>query len=279
MARLNICASIGLFMALAAVILMIFAEISQISRSQVVPRSIRMATIDTVGLGPALAAGGLNTGNLYGVGNNGQSGTGLRQYYSYGLWSYCASNAKSNTGGNVYCSNSHFGSAFTPVTAILNDVPEGLRTDVANALPNTTFSSNGYLGKATQAAFYLYFIGAICIAVSLLLGLLAHRFAFLFSALFGIVAFLALAAAAIVWTIILSRVRHGINNATVGGQNLGIHVSYGNGLWITWAAAGAALLSVIPFFLACCFGRRSSKDDFETEEKYGNYSTTNGTTI
>jgi len=268
MARLNLCASLGLFMALAAAILMIFAEISQISSRQVVPRSIRMATVDTSGFGQALQASGSTANNLYGNGGSLGNGQGLKQYYSYGLWAYCGSDSKSGTGNNVACSGTHWGNRFQPASAIVSDVPQGLQTTVTNALPGTTFSSNSYLGKITQAAFYLYFIGAIAIGVSLILGLLAHRFAFLFSALFGIVSFMALAAAAIIWTIVISRVRSGINNATLGGQNLGIRVSYGNGLWITWAAAGAALISILPFFLACCFGRRSSPDDYEDEKYY-----------
>jgi len=269
MARLNFCAAIGLFLALAAIILMIFAEISQISDSQTVPRHIRMAQVDTTGLGGALTASGTSTTDLYGTGERTAENQGLRQYYSYGLWSYCAGDTPSGTGGSVYCDNASWGHSFTPASDILSDVPTGLQTTVTNALPSTTFSSEGYLRPITQAAFYLYFIGAVAIAVSLILGLLAHRFAFLFSALFGIVAFIALAAAAVIWTVVISRVRSGINGATLGSTDLGITVTFGNGLWITWAAAGAALLSVFPFFFACCCGRRSSPDDYdENYEKY-----------
>jgi len=266
MARLNFCASIGLFLALAAAILMIFAEISQISRNQTVPRSLRMATVNTSGFGDALTASGATATNLYGSGERTANNQGLRQYYSYGLWAYCAGPSQRGTGSDVYCSGTSWGTSFTPVNAILSDVPADLQTVVTNSLPGTTFSSNGYLNSITKAAFYLYFIGAIAIFVSFILGLLAHRFAFLFSALFGIVAFIALAAAAVIWTVVISRVRSGINNAILAGTPLGITVSYGNALWITWGAAGAALLSVLPFFLACCFGRRSEKDDYEYEK-------------
>ena len=81
----------------------------------------------------------------------------------------------------------------------------------------------------------------------MLLGFGAHRFAFLFSAITGLLAFLCIAVGAVIWTVLLHRVRSAINGATVAnGTPLGLHVSWGDGLWIAWAAAGAALLSVIP---------------------------------
>lgn len=267
MARLNCCAGLGLFCILAACILMIFAEISQISAGQKVIRSIRMTYVDTTNFGPALAASGADTADLYAAGDRTGDNAGIYQYYSYGLWAYCAGASLSSTNNN-YCSGTTWGRSFTPATDIGTDVPSALTTDYNNALPNTTFTSQGYLNSITKAAFYLFFIGAIAAGVSLFLGFLAHRFAFLLSALFGLVAFVCIAAASTIWTIVISRVRSGIDGATLGGEPLGITVHYGNGLWITWAAAGAALLSIFPFLFACCCGRRSSDYDEYASEKY-----------
>jgi len=267
MARLNFCAGLGLFCILASIILMVFAHISQISDGQTVPRHIRLAYVDTVNFGPALASTGASTTDLYAAGNRAGDNAGLYQYYAWGIWAYCGGNSLSGTNDN-YCSGTGWGRSFQPASTILSDVPSALSTDVQNALPNTTFTSEGYLNSTTKAAFYLFFIGTILAGLSFFLGLLAHRFAFLFSAICGILAFVTIAVGAVIWTVIISRVRSGINDVTLGGTALGITVHYGNGLWITWAAAGAALLSVFPFLFACCCGRRSSDYDQGYDEKY-----------
>ena len=46
-----------------------------------------MTTLDTTNFGIAVAAAGGQTQNLYGVGVRQGEGSGLRQFYEWGLWS------------------------------------------------------------------------------------------------------------------------------------------------------------------------------------------------
>lgn len=265
--RLGICAGFGLFCIFASVILMIFVEIAQISARQKVPRSLQLVYLDATNFGMALAAAGASTSSLYTSGSRSGNNQGLRQIYSWGLWSYCGATGLATTNDD-YCSETHWGNGFQPESALLLDTPTTLTTNVQSAIPAVTFNSNKYLNRTTKAAFYLYLIGAISAGVSLILGFCAHRFAYLFSALMAIVAFITLATASTIWTVIISRVKTGINNQTVSGTPLGLYIHYGNGLWLAWAAAGAAFISVFPFFFACCCGGRASDRDDYDDEKY-----------
>lgn len=81
---------------------------------------------------------------------------------------------------------------------------------------------------------------------------LAHRFAFLLASLLALAGAACLLVAAAIWTAILYKVR-----SSLSGANTGIDVSYGNAIWMEWAAGAAASLSVIPLLIACISGRRS----------------------
>jgi len=267
MARgLNLCASLGLFCALSACILGIFAEISQISHKQKVPRVIRLTYIETTNFGTALAASGVDTSSLYGSGARNGDGTGLRQYYEWGLWSRCEASALGST-SNDFCDSTNWGYRFQPASTILADAPSALRTNILDALPNGVFTNDSYLGRFSHAAFYLIFIGVLLAGVAFFTGFAAHRFFFLMSAMAAFFGFLCLGVGTAIWTAIIVRARHSVNNATLGSSPLGIHVSYGNGMWILWAATLASLLSIVPFLLACCFGRSNRNDD-QWDEKY-----------
>lgn len=103
-----------------------------------------MVTVDTSGVGAATGAGDA----VYGTGaRNDQPNTGLRPYYEWGLWGYCASQTKN--GGRDYCSGTSWAYEFQPVPAILYDVPADAQQPVSNALGSGTFTSSDYLGRFT----------------------------------------------------------------------------------------------------------------------------------
>lgn len=89
--------------------------------------------------------------------------------------------------------------------------------------------------------------------ITMLIGLVAHRFAFVLGALTALIGALLLAVGLVMWTVIIARVRNSVSFA-----NAGISVNYGNGLWISWAACGALFLAIIPYLIACCTGRRDT---------------------
>lgn len=261
----SVCASLGTFLSLAAVVLTIFVSISQIRPNQTVPRHVRMALIDTTGFGQAVVtASGGNGGvpaDFYGSGN----GAGLRPYYSIGVWASCAAGTVDGTAD--YCSDPSFGNYLALPDIIVADVPQQYQNAASNVIPQSTFTASGYLRNFTRAAFYLIFIGAILAGISLFISIAAERFAWLLGAIAALLSGVSLAAAAIIWTIMIVKLRGAVNNATVGaGTPLGITVSYGVALWLLWAAAGAMLVATLPFLLACCFGRNKDRYDPQAYE-------------
>jgi len=244
MSRFFACAGLGVFLTLAASILAIFAHISQIN-SNIVPRNIRMVTVATGDVGQALGLGN----SIYGQSSSNAANAGLRQYYEWGLWTYCAKSGSSG-GAPDYCDGTSWAHEFRPVPAILYDVPANAQTEVANRLPGGVFTSDSYLGRFSKAAFYLLIIGTILGGLALIMGFFAHRFAYLVCALLTLFAFLCTAVGCIIWTVIIARTKQSINSAGVG-----ILVSYGNALWIYWAATGCLLFAVLPFIFSCIAGR------------------------
>lgn len=60
-----------------------------------------------------------------------------------------------------------------------------------------------------------------------------------------------------------SRTMGSINDVFVtvaaNSASVGVNVSYGNGLWILWAATACLLIAVVPLLMGCCFGRKREK--------------------
>lgn len=104
-----------------------------------------MVTVDTSGLGTALNVGT----SVYGSGSRAVDtpNSGLRPYYEWGLWGYCASQSKG--GDRDFCVGNDWGFKFQPVPAILYDAPATNQNAIATALGSGTFTSSDYLGSYT----------------------------------------------------------------------------------------------------------------------------------
>lgn len=100
-----------------------------------------MVTVDTSGVGQATGAGN----NVYGSGARNAAGTGLRTYYQWGLWNYCEKN--DNGGAPDFCTDTTWAQSFSPLPAILYDVPNASQSQVANALGSNTFTDTDYLNS------------------------------------------------------------------------------------------------------------------------------------
>ena len=108
---------------------------------QIVPRNIRMVTVNTAGVGNALGVGN----GIYGNGQVNGANSGLREYYEWGLWSYCES--ETSGGARDACSGTKWARQFQPVPAILYDVPAQAQDVLGNRLGNGTFTATNYLSR------------------------------------------------------------------------------------------------------------------------------------
>lgn len=205
-------------------------------------------------------------------------------------------------GGSVQCNDSSFGFEWRPYDQLLFHVPSQYNATLTRYISNDlTFADSDYLGRFSRASFYLIFIGTILAGITMVVALIANRWAFLFGAFTAWLSFLVLVVGAIIWTvsrrvpdfypvtaegligdIVLGHHRpcegfdqrdHGHRHKhssgylrrlrkctgewvydtprAVVGSDLGCSFPQ----WITWGAAGAMLLSIVPLMFACCTGR------------------------
>jgi len=258
------CSGVGIFLVLSAVILLIFAEIGQTGHSSV-PQKIRIVSLSTTNFGTGLAAATGQSGNLtelYAPAGRAPdaNGTGIAQIYEWGLWSYCEGEGTlGSKKPSCIPAGNQWGHKFQPSTALFADIPTAYQTPARQVIPSITFTDEKYLSSFSRIAFYFIFVGALIAGLALFIGFGAHRFAYLFTAALAFLAAILIAVGGIIWSVIIAKVKSSINNLGVtGGVPLGLYVNYGNALWMIWAAVGALLLSVLPFFLACCTGRNKS---------------------
>ncbi|GAC73621.1 hypothetical Protein PANT_9d00185 [Moesziomyces antarcticus T-34] len=245
------CIHVGEFLTFAAVILMVFANIGQLTNN-IVTRNIRYVSVDASNLGNALASTNTATNNLYAANPAAPvaQGNGIRQSYQWGLYNYCAGQP---SGDSRACSDKSFGFEWLPVDALLNDAPQDARNGIQNFLPEATFRDSKYLGDYSKPAMYLIFIGSCLALLSWISGLLSHRFAFLGAAFIALLAALTLGVGAALLTAIYTKARDSV------GVQYGVVVHYGNALWMTWGAFVACVLAIVPYILSCCTGR---SDDY-----------------
>ncbi|GAA6014566.1 hypothetical protein JCM11491_004543 [Sporobolomyces phaffii] len=264
----NCCAGFAIFLSWAAVILLVFGNIAQINPNSV-PRHLRIVSIDTSGLANALAkASGASASNFtdlynantpyYTKASDEARHDGLRKTYEWGLWSYCSSNGGVGD-DRSYCEDATIYPAFQPAKVLMADIPQDYSNALSETLPNNVFTADDYLGNYTRAASYLVMAGSLATALSALVALFARRCAFSLATILSIIAFLGLAIGLIIYTVIFERAIQAINDATVSGVNVGITLTYGNALWILWAACGCMLLTIPSNALACCFGRNDKR--------------------
>jgi len=163
------------------------------------------------------------------------------------LYNFCGGQGKTQS-----CTGRSFGYEYQPLEVIQDDVNSQYRGFISNAVSASTFRDSSYLGKFSKPANYLAFVGTVVVGASFLVAFLAHRFAFLLASLLALAGAGCMFVAAAIWTALIYKVR-----SSLRGENTGIDVSYGNAIWMEWAAAAAAALSVLPLLIACISGRKS----------------------
>lgn len=259
------CPSVGLVFATLSLILALIANVSQINGT-LVPRHLSLITLSTTGFQDALAAandlGITNLTDLYAkpaesTATREGSHDGLREEYSYGVWSFCAGASQDSPD---YCTPRRFGAPFSPVAQLEADLPEKYTDQFTKTLPSSIFTDNTYLENFTKAASLLAFAGSAAVGLGWLTSLLPWSFFYALSSIVSLIGTLALAVSSVIYTIIVSRVSAALADATVEGVKLGLTISMGTGLYLLWAATGCSLLSVLALTIACCCGRKNKED-------------------
>lgn len=88
---------------------------------------------------------------------------GLRQLYSFGLYSHCAYvNATAGTCSNITAANK-----FLPYDVIVGDMAANYSQDTNAILTGQTIHNSAYFGEQSKAAYYLILLATICTALAL----------------------------------------------------------------------------------------------------------------
>jgi len=185
--------------------------------------------------------------------NNGsaplQAQAGVRQTYEFGLYSYCAF-VQDGTG---ICGNHTIGEQFQPFNVITADMLSNYSVLSAAFIQNPTFRDSNYLGQLSKASYWMFLLGTICAALTVLTGILKNNLTFFVSSLFAVFGSILLLIGASIWTVMIKK-SQAINTTlnAVSQQPLGITLSAGSGLFIAWAAFVCLAVSIIPYGISCC---------------------------
>ncbi|KAN0134857.1 hypothetical protein V8E53_007231 [Lactarius tabidus] len=249
--RGEICIGFASLFSCAAVFLLIFVHVGQISTSSV-PRGIAMATMNVSLYGQTLAQGlGDPITGLYATNATAplQKGAGIRQVYKFGLYSYCGYINK--TAG--ICTNTTIANRYQPYNALLADMSANYSALTVYIINGTSSFESQSMAGHTHSAYYLILVGTICAFLALVIGVFKRTFAFLTSACLAIIASTFVLTGAALWTSAINS-SESVNGLILNTTNipLGIEVSTGPGLSLLWAAVGCLFASLIPYLISCC---------------------------
>ena len=193
---------------------------------------------------------------------------GLRDFYEFGLYSYCAHN--NDTRAQGACTNRTTGRQFHPYDAIRSDMAANYSRITEALLVDTTFQNSRYLGQSSRAAFWMLLLGSVCAALSLVTsvlliftyshteccslssGILKNHLTFFVSTIFSILGSLFLLIGASIWTVLINKTA-AVNDVLIGQPPVpvGIVVTVGSGLFLIWAAFACMVVSVVPYLIRC----------------------------
>ncbi|KAF9569833.1 hypothetical protein CPC08DRAFT_701702 [Agrocybe pediades] len=251
--RGELCIGLASLLSLASLLLLIFVHIGQINTSTV-PRKISMVKVNMSNYGQSIQAAVVAVNQVVGLYTTNasaplQAQAGLRQFYEFGLYSYCAY-VEENAG---ICGNHTAGERFTPYDTITADMISNYSILTAPIIPQNTFRDSKYLGDSSKAAYWMILLGTICAALALLTGIAKNNFTFFLSGIFSAVGSLLLLIGASIWTVLIQKASV-INTSVnpVNQQPVDIIISRGNGLFLTWAAFACLVVSVLPYVVSCC---------------------------
>ncbi|GAA5993468.1 hypothetical protein JCM10908_002207 [Rhodotorula pacifica] len=275
----NCCAGFGIVFAWAALILMIFGQVGQLGTS-VFPRHLRIIAIDTAGVAKALSSAarqsGISVANVTTSGNfsdvystqpigkgyfskdaNETYHGGLRKTYEWGLYSYCTTNGDLGA-PRSYCVHSSIHNGIDPVAVLLQDAPTKYDELLKSIIPRQMFDISNNLDFYTNRSSIVILVATITTFLAAILGLFSQRGGFFFAAFFNIISALMLSAGLAMYQILYSGLQNYIDAATSAGVDVGVSLLYGNAMAILWAANALLYLSIVPYVVACCTGRKTT---------------------
>ncbi|CAK9784599.1 hypothetical protein CC85DRAFT_282973 [Cutaneotrichosporon oleaginosum] len=240
-----------------SMILLLFANIGQVSPGAVTS-GLYMVQVDVSGFGNALQSANKQSNNLYWTQNTPMGDSkGLRQYYRYGLYNACG---YQKSGG--VCNSTIFGYPYAPFEQMLADTPSkpnDYKKMTQDIIPSSTFKNNAWNGTMSKSASSLIFIASILTGLAFVFGLIKLRLCFLLAAgCSGLAAFFLMIGAAI-WTSIIAKNAWLTIVKVQGGVKLGILVTPGPALYLSWVSFVLVTLSVAPYVISCCTYRKAPK--------------------
>ncbi|KAJ3872285.1 actin cortical patch SUR7/pH-response regulator pali [Lentinula edodes] len=249
--RGELCIGFASFLSFAAMVLLIFTHIGQINTSTV-PRGIYMARMNVSQYGNALNKALFDPiDDLYTSNSSAPllEAQGLRQFYNFGLYSHCG--YVNDTAG--ICSNETVGYPYKPYDYFVGDMVANYSIITSSVITGGSFRDSNYLGQSTKAAYWLILLGTILAAVSFLSGVAKHNLTFFLSAVFSAISSLFVLVGAVVWTVIIKK-SDGVSTIIIGTDPtpIGIYITAGPGLFLTWAAFACLFVSMIPYLISCC---------------------------
>ncbi|KIK71384.1 hypothetical protein GYMLUDRAFT_33546 [Collybiopsis luxurians FD-317 M1] len=249
--RGELCIGVASFLSFSAMILLIFTHVGQINTSTV-PRGIYMARMNVSQFGAALHQAIVDP--VDGLYTNDSSlplleGNGIRQFYNFGLYSHCGYVNKSAG----ICSNETIGYPYKPFDYFVGDMSDSYSIITSSIITGGTFRDSSYLGQATKAAYWLILLGTILAALSFFSGVAKHNLTFFLSAVFAAVSSIFILVAAAIWTVVIKK-SNGVSHTLIGVNPtpIGIEITEGPGLFLTWAAFACLFASMIPYLISCC---------------------------
>ena len=169
---------------------------------------------------------------------------GIRPLYAWGLYNYCGGSSDYE---QLECNTSKFGHQVNIPQAISDDLP--ISSSSGTVAP---YQNQHDIDVYTRAGFYLLFVGTILVGVAFLLSLLTIPPALTIASLWALLGFALLVCGATMYTYFISRMKD--------LASAGIDISYGNALWMFWAAIGAALFAIPALVIGAT--DRSSRFDY-----------------
>ncbi|KAG8826253.1 hypothetical protein FRC19_009400 [Serendipita sp. 401] len=244
------CLAIGAFFSVLSLVLQIAIHVSQASTTA--GSSLSMVNINLQALESSMQAVFGNSSvkdDLYNTTQGAPLGQslGLRHEYRWGLYSHCAYILSPAVSG--VCGNVTFAASWTPFETLREDVPPIYFVQV-NEFIIDSLRDSPYLGTLSHVAFYLIFMATIATILVIPLGLIRTTLTFLCAAILSCASAAALLIASSMWTSVISHVQ--ATNKT----RTGVVVSFGQTVWLTWAAFALSLASVLPYVISSRTFRR-----------------------
>ncbi|KAL7420752.1 hypothetical protein Q5752_004704 [Cryptotrichosporon argae] len=237
-----------------SVILLLFAHIGQVS-SGAVTSGIYMVEVNVAAYGAGLeGATNKTVSGLYDTSTTDALGTskGLRQYYRYGLYNACGYQKS----GSGTCNSTIFGYPFEPLSQMLADTPSTYKVQTNAIIPSSTFRNNTWNHVLSRAGSLIIFVGSWFALFALCFGVVKHRLAFFAAAASSGISALFLLIGAAIWTSIIAKDAWLKQVKVEYGYALGIYITAGGSLYLTWVAFALVTLSIAPYVISCCTFRR-----------------------